>query len=279
VNTELVHIAQNLARNCGYSVFPCHSAPGNKDVDKKPATLHGFKDAVRDPDAVADLWRRCPGPLIGIATGKASGISVLDVDVAHDTARAWWAQHETRIPTTRIYRTRSGGLHLYFRHATGVGTIAGKPVKGVDVRGEGGYVIFWSAISCHCGRNVLGFDCMDNAPVAPWPDWLTAFFWPPKPEFRKAPSSSGSFGLPGNTSSPGANGSATIEGLIRTVREATEGTRNGKLNWAAYHLHKHVAAGEISEAEAKYDILEAARHAGLSEREAARTIASAWSAA
>ncbi len=83
--------------------------------------------------------------MIGVATGERSGVSVLDVDVKHNEARRWWAQHEIRLPTTRAFRTRGGGVHLYFRHAPGVRNVNGKPTKGVDVRGDGGYGIYWFA--------------------------------------------------------------------------------------------------------------------------------------
>src|SRR5712692_9261735 len=93
-SAEACGLAQNLATNCRYAVFPCHQ-------DKNPATLHGFKDAATNPDGVAKLWRRWPGPLIGVATGAASGVSILDVDIKGDAARVWWRQNEQRLPRTR----------------------------------------------------------------------------------------------------------------------------------------------------------------------------------
>jgi Bifunctional DNA primase/polymerase, N-terminal len=253
---EACYIAQNIARNCGYAVFPCGE-------DKKPTRPkrdggQGLKDATTDPEQIAALWRRWPGSLIGIATGERSGVSALDIDIKADAARAWWRQHEIRLPTTRTYRTRSGGLHLYFRHAPGVRNVSGKPILGVDVRGDGGYVIFWFG---------AGFECVDPAPIAPWPHWLTPFFWPPpkpKNERRSGGSAQGRTGA--------------IAGLIRTVREAQELTRNSKLYWAAHRLRERAAAGEIGEAEAKRLLTDAARDCGLPIIEVERTIASAWSA-
>jgi hypothetical protein len=162
---DTCHLAQNLARNCGWHVFPC------REENKHPCTPHGFKDASSNPAKIADLWRRFPGGLVGIATGELSGISVLDIDVKYDTARAWWRQHEHLLPITRAYRTRRGGLHLYFRHASGVRNVEGKP-EGIDVRGQGGYVISWWC---------AGFECLDHEQPHPWPHWLTSYFWPAKP--------------------------------------------------------------------------------------------------
>ena len=164
MNTDdVVTIAENLARNCGYAMFPCRA-------NKKPACPHGFKDAISDPVQVRPLWRRHPGPLIGVACGDASGISVLDVDIKGDAARAWWFQNQHRLPETRTFRTRGGGLHVVFQHTPGVRNVQGEPVAGVDVRGQGGYVIWWFAD---------GHDCLDHSVPAPWPAWLSQFFWPP----------------------------------------------------------------------------------------------------
>lgn len=171
MSDEACRLAQNLARNRGYAVFPCRD-------DKTPTTPHGFKDGSTDPERIAWLWRRYPGPLIGVATGERSGISVVDVDSRHETARLWWAQNCHRLPDTPTYRTRSGGIHLWFRHTPGVGTKAGHPVQGIDVRGDGGLIIFWFG---------AGFDCLDHSPPAPWPAWLTTFFWPPPKPVQQSP--------------------------------------------------------------------------------------------
>ena len=75
----------------------------------------------------------------------------------------WWASHRDRLPVTRVHRTRSGGLHLVFQHAPDIRCSAGRIAPGIDVRGNGGYVIWWPA---------TGLPVLSNAPFAPWPDWL-----------------------------------------------------------------------------------------------------------
>jgi hypothetical protein len=142
---EACRMAQNLARNCGLAVFPCHD-------DKSPACPPGFKDATPEPAAIARLWRDHPGPLIGVRAGAASGISVLDIDQKHPEAVSWWrASHKLLLPT-RVFRTRSGGLHLWMQHRNSVTNTQGKVVRGVD--------------------------------TAPWPDWLLAAIAPPVPPRR-----------------------------------------------------------------------------------------------
>jgi hypothetical protein len=55
----------------------------------------------------------------------------------------WWFSHRDRLPLTRVHRTRSGGLHLIFRHVPDVRCSAGRIAPGIDVRGDGGYIIWW----------------------------------------------------------------------------------------------------------------------------------------
>src|SRR5680860_957244 len=121
-------------------VFPC--VPG----EKRPLTAHGFQDATSDPATVASWWSRWPTANIGIPTGAASGIDVVDVDVhpggsgfqGFDRARrsdlvTGWAW---------MLRTPSGGLHAYFlRWGEDEQRSWQLPGKHVDFRGDGGYVV------------------------------------------------------------------------------------------------------------------------------------------
>jgi hypothetical protein len=59
----------------GIPVFPCN--PDNK----RPLTEHGFKDATTDPVRIRSWWREHPSAMIGVPTGPASGIFVVDLDV------------------------------------------------------------------------------------------------------------------------------------------------------------------------------------------------------
>jgi hypothetical protein len=252
---ETVKIATHLARKYGWAVFPCRE-------DKKPATDHGFKDAVSDPELVAELWHRYPAPLIGIATGSVSGIDVLDIDSArYEQAGARWEAARKRIPfPTRVYRTRSGGVHVYFQHAEGVGNTASKLAKGVDTRGDGGYAIFWPA---------LGYECLDRTPPAPWPAWLLeCVLWepPPPPPPRSAVRLA-------------EHSDKAIQGIIRAVSSAAEGSRNSFLYWGAQRLKERMDEGQISRDKAKALLIAAAQSVGLSQLETDRTIGSAWRAA
>jgi hypothetical protein len=115
----------------GLSVFACQA-------NKRPATPNGFKAAVSDRTAIEMLWRQYPGVLVGVVTGEISGIAVLDIDAKHDSAREWWAENRARLLPARVHRTRSGGLHVVYRHREGLACSVSRIARGVDVRAEGG---------------------------------------------------------------------------------------------------------------------------------------------
>jgi Bifunctional DNA primase/polymerase, N-terminal len=87
-----VNAALELAAR-GYPVFPC------SDPSKKPTTPNGFKNASTDPEEIRRLWRDHPGGLIGLPTGNAIGLDVLDLDFGrHQEAQDWWRENRHRFP-------------------------------------------------------------------------------------------------------------------------------------------------------------------------------------
>lgn len=79
-----------------------------------------------------------PNALIGLPTGAITGIAVLDIDVKNGkdgfaAVPGWRGMSPLRS------HTASGGAHLFFRADQPIRCATGR--DGVDVRGEGGYVI------------------------------------------------------------------------------------------------------------------------------------------
>jgi hypothetical protein len=246
---EASYTAQNIARNRGWSVFPVAA-------NKHPTTPRGFKDATADPAAIELLWAEYPGPFIGIATGAISGIDVLDLDVKHPEACAWWQRYADRMPATRTYRSRSGGGHFYLRHAEGLRCSNSRIAKGVDIKADEGCCTF---------RFAAGFECLDPSEPAEWPAWLLRAATPPP-----AP--------PPSSRRPAVlfdkRDEKAIRGALDVVSEASEGERNARLFWAACRLGERVRAGQLGHGEAETLLLEAARAAGLPPIEARPTIRS-----
>lgn len=134
--------AVTLARR-GFAVFPCRPA------DKTPLTAHGFKDASTDVSEVARMFSGAgPAAMIGLPTGVVNGVIVVDIEsieghgVDGDAdVKALADEGFSLTESICVVRTWSGGLHVYYRAPPG-----GRPSfkfkrKGIEVRGDGGYVI------------------------------------------------------------------------------------------------------------------------------------------
>lgn len=140
----------------GWAVFPVE--PDGKD----PATRHGFKDAVTDPATVEAVWLDHPRCNIGIATGAMSGgVFVIDVDNHNGIDGAAylmeWEREHGKFPETACATTGSGGTHYFFRAPSGVSVrSAAHVIEGVDVRGDGGYIV--APPSRHPNGNLYEWD-------------------------------------------------------------------------------------------------------------------------
>ena len=122
----------------GWHVFPC------AEKGKAPLTPHGFKDATTDPKQISAWWSKWLDANIGVATGKISGITVLDIDFDPEKGINGFEtlkQLGIGLPSTVMQRTPRGGLHLFFKYDPRVGNTANKLGPGLDTRNDGGYVV------------------------------------------------------------------------------------------------------------------------------------------
>lgn len=122
----------------GWRVFPL------VERDKIPAVKEGFKAADVDAEWIGAMWSKRPNMNIGIATGNSLIVIDLDVDDEQGedgvaTLRAWEREHG-ELPETCSVVTGRGGLHLYYIVDEPVGCSVNKDA-GVDIRGDGGYVV------------------------------------------------------------------------------------------------------------------------------------------
>ena len=66
--------------SAGIPVFPCRlRAEGDKKA-KSPYTQHGFLDASCQTEQIKRWWANYPDAIIGMPTGKVSGLVVMDID-------------------------------------------------------------------------------------------------------------------------------------------------------------------------------------------------------
>lgn len=164
----------------GRLVMPLHTVTagicscGRSDCTspgKHPRTAHGLKDASRDPAAIRGWWKKWPDANVGITTGAASGLLVLDVDGAEgEQSLIDLAQRGFTLPDGYSVRTGSGGQHIYFVYPQGqdIRNSASKIGPGLDIRGEGGYVVAPPSL----GR-LQPYEVAESATdPAPCPEWL-----------------------------------------------------------------------------------------------------------
>jgi hypothetical protein len=121
---------------------------------KRPLNRNGHKGALP--------YRRVPKewPLVGVPTGSASGLSVVDVDVPEGTG--WYDANFDALPLTQVHETRRGGLHLLYKAVPGLGCSTGRIAPGIDVRSEGGFIVWWP-------RQGLP---LEGWPLCEMPEWL-----------------------------------------------------------------------------------------------------------
>ncbi len=206
--------ALNLAAQ-DIPVFPCDMA------SKKPTTARGFYSATRDPQMI-EVWFRDRERLIGVPTGEK--FVVLDVDLQHRTAADWHREHETRLPHTRVHKTRSGGLHYLFGPNDRVKNTGGKIAKGIDTRGCGGYIIWWPA---HGGQ------VRHHTMRAEVPQWLIDALYPPQTSVEMR--------------DYGPVSDERIFRILDVPRRAAKGERNACLYWAACRLGELVRDGNLTQ--------------------------------
>ena len=79
---------------------------------------------------------------IGMATGKTSGITVVDIDLKSGGLETWERITERyTVPDTYTVQTGGGGYHLYFKYTPKMKTGTNLLGPGIDIRNDGGYVI------------------------------------------------------------------------------------------------------------------------------------------
>ena len=97
----------------------------------------GSKDATNDENKIKMLWELFPNANIGVATGKASGLTVLDLDGMEAVEELQEIKYE--FPETYTVKTPRG-WHHYYQYDSTIGQSAGKLTK-CDIRNDGGYVV------------------------------------------------------------------------------------------------------------------------------------------
>ena len=121
------------------AVFPLN------ERNKSPATKNGFKDATTDHTKICAWWDSNPNYNIGIATGAVSGgVVVIDLDIGKGKngceVLKSWQKINGKFPDTWCSITGRGGYHLFFKTTDFVKNSVNL-YDGIDIRGNGGYIV------------------------------------------------------------------------------------------------------------------------------------------
>ncbi len=241
-------------------MFPC--VPGGK----RPLVEHGFHDATTDPAQVASWWRRWPAANIGVPTGTASGVDVVDVDRKAD-GHGFGAFGRARRAGlvdgwVALVRTPSGGMHAYYPADPDRPQPSWQAARArVDFRGDGGYIIVPpSVVTGGDRRGSYALIGGPQGPVRSVDAGALRDFLDPRPEPRQ-----------GRQSGPVPRDAGR---LAAWVAQRGEGERNRGLFWASCRL----AEAGLSLPEMLDALADAAEHSGLPPREIDTTIRSAYRA-
>lgn len=138
-----------------------------REREKKPmAEWKQWQWQRPNPKQVEIWFKKTPNANIGIVTGTISGVAVVDTD----TEAAEQYALSQGLPTTPTVQTGKG-RHRYYRYPEGLTNKAAlHGISGLDIRGEGGYVV--APPSIHPSGTIYQWEVSLDTPFAPCPDWI-----------------------------------------------------------------------------------------------------------
>jgi putative DNA primase/helicase len=246
-----LEVALRLAGR-GIPVFPCRPEPeiinGKPKKAKTPLTPHSFQDATRDPLKIQRWWGERPSALVGMPTGHVSGVYIVDPDAPTDgrpDGLGAWGELEAKHGELETFTVRSanGGRHFYLQHEAGYTNSSGGLPPGIDVRGEGGFVI---APGCRLpdGR---GWTIIKEAGLRPLPDWLKGVVQPKWETEAREPSE------PGETPA----GRRELASICLRLSATPNGRQYKELYRLAAEAGSLVGAGDVDLETARAELLAA----------------------
>ncbi len=268
-DVKMAHYAIKYA-SLGWKVFPV-TPDGKTPLISKAKGGNGLNDATDDPKQIEKWWAEYPDANIGLATGKASGVWVLDFDLYKapdaDTLAEFQRVYGT-LPDTYVQKSARGGLHYFLRYnGSKVRTCSSKIFPHVDIRGDGGFIIL--SPSTFEGKP-YAMERGTPKYVAPAQQKLSKAVQ----ELSESPHLSDRQDNPKDFTGTTPYGQAALLDEIRELRAAPEGQRNETLNKCAFSLGQLIAGGELDEFETTTTLTAIAQSIGLETREIQATIRS-----
>lgn len=253
----------------GWYVFPCHSIKngacscGNhecKSPGKHPRIKHGLHSATSDESQIKEWWTKWPTANIGVKTGPDSKIWVVDADLPDGPGEV----EKMNLPETLKQKTGSGGFQYFFQwNGVDIRNSAKALAPGVDIRGDGGYVIIPPSNHISGGH----YEWINKIKAVKAPDWLYEKL---KHTEHTCPTRSHCL----QEVSPYAQ--AALNSEISKVSLSGPGSRNEQLYSSTRSLAQLVAGGALDENTVRVAMTTAGVMIGLSQTEVEKSIESAF---
>jgi hypothetical protein len=250
---------------------------------------NGHNGATRDIKTVLGWWGpegNMPHANVGIATGRLSGIWVLDVDNHGDESQNGFTTLQALIdansalPDTTTAMSPRGGLHYYFKVPEDFDIVnkAGILGPGLDSRSSGGYIVAPPSIRADRGNIRYAWapgKSPEEIEPADTPEWMLAIL---REKCRKESAGEHDAAAIVDTlqrlEDPAFKASMmnyAAKGLgfeLENIREAAPGTGNDTLFRSAFKVGQLIGMGLLDEISTHQELLEAAMERDRPEHEA-----------
>ncbi|MGC9455226.1 MAG: bifunctional DNA primase/polymerase [Phycisphaerae bacterium] len=202
---------------------------------------------------------------VGLRTGRPSGVVVIDIDEGGET-------NGLGLPPTVTVNTGGQGTHLYYRCEQPLGNSTGRLGPHIDVRADGGQVVFPGSVHPETGALYAWAEGWEpwNVELAALPASILNRLR--TPDKQKPPAKATQ---PADVPAKAKHYAQTAMKLeLRAVTSAAEGSRNQTLNTAAFNLGTLIGGGYLDRAEVETALRGAGESAGLKPGEVEATIRS-----
>lgn len=217
-------------------------------------------ESTTDVAQIMTWWNQWPDADVCIKTGAESDLVVIDWDRYKIESSLAQNPLGDLLPMTLTIETKKGGYHYYLRHpGYPVANSAGTLAEYVDVRGDGGMVVYYG--------NGDEWEPMEGMPVVP--DTLAA-----RRREREVAPPEAITEWEGDDDGTDVAVQALMA-AVDAIIDAPPGTRNPTLFQEAADVFKLVAGGELAESVALSALDTAGRVSGLPADEVYATVMSA----
>lgn len=161
-----------------------------------------YQEEKASEEEIIDWFKKYPDANLGVVTGKISDLIVVDIDPRHDGSDELF-----RDIKTLKSKTGGGGWHYFFQFEEGIQNNANIK-QGIDIRGEGGYVIVPPSV--HLSGNNYEWLAGLSHSIAVLPGFIKSWFSQTKPNNK-------------------ISGNKVLEGVMEGSRNDTAASLIGKL--------------------------------------------------